>query len=75
MSEQLVETTFCGFTAREVLAMESRIDDFKKQLAIAVDALKFYDKCDHFINKPDGKVELVDHGCKANEALTRIKQL
>jgi len=54
---------------------QSRIDDLEAQLAIAVDALEFYDKCDHFINKPDGKVELVDHGCKATEALTRIKQL
>ena len=65
MSEQLVETTFCGFTAREVLAMESRIDDFKKQLAIAVDALE------------EIKESVSEHWSQvyADETLTRIKQL
>lgn len=29
MSEQLLETRFCGFTAREVLVMKSRIDELK----------------------------------------------
>ena len=73
MSKQFIETTFCGFTAKEVMEMKSRIDETEAQLAIPVEALE---KIKQYLNvDPEKQINPDCIYIPATEALTRIKQL
>jgi len=84
MSKQFIETTFCGFTAKEVMEMKSRIDELEAELhSINVN-------CQGWIKKSNSQKEQLalaidalenyaDGGYTtpfcAEKALTRIKHL